>query len=118
MALSDKILQIPANPAFTSLNLAQAVLIIGYEWFTSAVTDSLPPMEAPPPAPKEDLVRLFDHLEAELEKAGFFRPPEKRPSMVRNLRNLLQNAQFNEQDIRTLRGVIKALTRNAPESGE
>jgi tRNA/rRNA methyltransferase len=116
VALSDKILQIPANPEFTSLNLAQAVLIIGYAWFTSAVTDSLPPMEAPMPAPKEDLVRLFEHLESELDSAGFFRPAEKRPSMVRNLRNLLQNSQLSEQDVRTLRGVIKALTRNAPES--
>jgi len=118
VALSDKILQIPANPEFTSLNLAQAVLIIGYAWFTTAVTDSLAPAETPPPAPKEDLVRLFDHLESELDSAGFFRPGEKRPSMVRNLRNLLQNANLTEQDVRTLRGVIKALTRKPAETDD
>ena len=112
VALSDKILHIPANPAFSSLNLAQAVLIIGYEWFAATLEDEnsvLP--DLPPPAPKADLVRLFEHLEAELDAAGFLRPKEKRPAMVRNLRNLLQKGQFSEQDIRTLRGVIKALTR-------
>jgi tRNA/rRNA methyltransferase len=117
VALSDKILHIPASPAFSSLNLAQAVLIIGYEWFTAAVSETLPSPDLPPPAPKEELVRLFEHLEAELDAAGFLRPVEKRPSMVRNLRNLLQKGRFSEQDIRTLRGVIKALTRRAG-SGE
>lgn len=117
VALSNKILHIPASPEFSSLNLAQAVLIIGYEWFTAAVSDRLPSPDLPPPAPKEDLVRLFEHLEAELDAAGFLRPPEKRPAMVRNLRNLLQKGQFSEQDIRTLRGVIKALTRNGDSGG-
>jgi tRNA/rRNA methyltransferase len=113
MALADCIITIPTAPDFSSLNLGQSVLLIGYEWFKSA--DSTPDERidhgAAQPAAREELIRLFEHLEEELEKGGFLYPPGNRPGMVRNLRNILHRAQLTDQEVRTLRGVIVALTR-------
>jgi tRNA/rRNA methyltransferase len=110
IALADTVLSVPLNPAFSSLNLAQAVLVVGYEWF--AASDHTPPETlhtgASRPANKEEFERFFDHFEAELLNSGFIRHPDKRPSMVRNLRNLFQRAQCTEQELRTLHGVITA----------
>ena len=108
VALADTVLTVPLNPAFSSLNLAQAVLIIGYEWFISGAA-------APPEilhrggsrrASKQELLNFFNHLEEELEENGFLRNRDSRPSMVRNLRSLFQRAQCTEQELRTLHGVI------------
>ena len=111
VVLADTVISVPLNPAFSSLNLAQAVLIVGYEWFTAG--DATPPAELSTgdsiPAGKQALISLFEHLEEELDRNGFLRNAAKRPSMVRNLRNLLQRAQCTEQEIRTLHGVITAL---------
>lgn len=110
LTFADVLVTIPANPAFASFNLAQAVLLLGYEWFRARHGASRPAREGSPPATKAELFALFAHLEAELDQAGFLFPPAKRPAMVRNLRNMLQRAGFTEQDVRTLRGVIVALT--------
>ena len=110
IALADTVLTVPLNPAFSSLNLAQAVLIVGYEWF-AAGDDTAPAQLATGhsmPATKEKLIRFFEHLEEELDRNGFMRNAEKRPSMVRNLRNLFQRAQCTEQELRTLHGVVTA----------
>jgi len=108
IALADTVISVPLNPAFSSLNLAQAVLLVGYEWFTAG--DATPPsqivMGHSRPATKDRLIRFFEHLEEELDRNGFMRDPEKRPSMVRNLRNLFQRAQCTEQELRTLHGVV------------
>lgn len=113
VSLADEILTYPVDPGFASINLAQAVLLFGYEWRLARVSgeaDALPIADPrPPPAPREDLVRLFDHLESALEAANFFRPPEKRPHMTEALRSMLQRAGFSEQEVRTLRGVVTAL---------
>jgi tRNA/rRNA methyltransferase len=110
IALGDRVIQVPLNPAFSSLNLAQAVLIIGYEWFLSG--DTTPPEELVAghsrPATKEELLRFFDHFEEALDQSGFLRTADKRPGMVRNLRNLFQRAECTEQELRTLHGVITA----------
>jgi len=124
VALADAVVMAPVNPGFASLNLSQAVLLIGYEWFKRQETGTLgrkTPVEhagreglslgATRPATKAELAGLFEHLERELDVAGFLRPPEKRPAMVRNLRNMLQREGLTEQDVRTLRGVIASLTR-------
>jgi len=108
VALADTVLTVPLNPAFSSLNLAQAVLIIGYEWFTSGST-ALPEIlrrGGSRPATKEELLNFFDHLEEELEESGFLRNRESRGHMVRNLRSLFQRAQCTEQELRTLHGVV------------
>ena len=109
IALSDAILTIPTNPGFSSLNLAQSVVVLGYTWLmTQHVTPALG--KKPPPATKAELLGFFEHLETELDERGFLRPPEKKPGMVRNLRALFQRIQMTDQDVRTLRGVIKSLT--------
>jgi len=111
IALADAVIAVPLNPAFSSLNLAQAVMILAYEWY-QALTDA--PAERlvtnrSMPAPKKKLHAFFEHLEAELDDAGFFPVPEKRPSMVRNLRNVFERANLTVQEIRTLHGVVARL---------
>jgi tRNA/rRNA methyltransferase len=110
VALADAIVNVPLNPAFSSLNLAQAVLLVGYEWFTAgdATPGSVLPRGKSEPATKKQLFAFFEHLEEELDRNGFLRNLEKRPSMVRNLRSLFERADLTEQEIRTLHGVITA----------
>lgn len=112
IALSDAMLMVPLNPGFSSLNLAQAVLLIGYEWFQLGVDVPDRQLVLPTrrvPATKEELLNLFEHLEYELEACGFLHSEEKRPVMVRNLRNMFQRAEMTDQEVRTLRGAIKGL---------
>jgi tRNA/rRNA methyltransferase len=112
IALCQAIVTIPIDPRFRSLNLAQAVAINAYEWRT-ALADRPPPAfrEGPAPADQAMLSGLYGHLEGELDAAGFFHPEEKRPSMVRNLRAIFARALLNDQEVRTLRGVITALSK-------
>ncbi|MEQ9529126.1 MAG: RNA methyltransferase [Parvibaculaceae bacterium] len=116
LALSDALMMVPVNPAFASLNLAQCVLLMAYEWHKAG--DATPAeqisYQQTRPANKEELVGFFEHLEGELDQRGFLKPPEKKPSMIRNLRNMFQRAGLTEQEIRTLRGVVAALTRRYP----
>ena len=112
VALAQAVLRIPVDARFTSINLAQAVLLMGYEWFKAA--DATPAERLEPgdtwPASTAELVGLFEHLERELDIAGFLFPPEKRPAMVRNLRNIFQRAGLMEQEVRALRGVVTSLS--------
>lgn len=113
IALCHGIVTIPIDERFRSLNLAQAVAINAYEW-RLGVFDR--PREAfahniAEPAAMATLVGLYEQLEGELDEAGFFHPPEKRPSMVRNLRVALGRARLTDQEVRTWRGVITALSR-------
>lgn len=113
IALARAILSVPVNPAFASLNLAQSVLLIGYEWFkhTLAPAPAEPAAPRSRPAEQAELAGLFAHLERELDAAGFLHPPEKAPTMVHNLRTLLGRAELTEQEVRTLRGVVTALVK-------
>src|SRR5262245_66613865 len=92
VALADRIVTLPVNPAFASLNLAQAVVVVAYEWFKRAGGGDLPfsMPEKSPPAPKQQLDAFFSDLERELERVEFFRPEEKRGTMSVNLRNIFQ----------------------------
>jgi len=121
VGLADRILTLPVNPGFASLNLAQAVLVVGYEWFKRKTSGALPfrMPEKSPAAPKQQLLAFFADLERELEKVEFFRPPEKRETMVVNLRNIFLRMQASQQDIRTLHGVILAIAegRKGPARG-
>ena len=115
-------LSVPLNPAFASLNLAQAVFVVGYEWLLGAaeVPERELPLGATPPATKAELIGFFERLEAALDAAGFLQPVEKRPNMVRNLRNLFQRMEPTEQEVRSLHGIVTALTswRSAGGSDE
>ena len=121
VGMADRIVTLPVNPAFASLNLAQAVVIVGYEWFKQAAGDALPfaMPDKSPPAAKQQLAAFFSDLEHELEKVEFFRPEEKRGTMSVNLRNIFQRMAPSQQDMRTLHGVIMAIAqgRKGPARG-
>jgi tRNA/rRNA methyltransferase len=111
LTLADTLITVPLNPGFSSLNLAQAVLILSYEWFQAGegtqgrrlVTN------ATRPGSREELLNFFAHLEAALDEVGYFKTAEKRPAMVRTIRNLFARAELTEQEIRTLHGIVKEL---------
>lgn len=113
VALADMIVTLPVEPAFASLNIAQAVLILAYEWRRqSGQAEALPfGSGLADVAPRAELVGLFEHLEGVLDQTGFFTTPDKRPSMVNNLRTALTRGNFSSQEIRTLRGVISSIDR-------
>lgn len=113
VAYADAIVNIPLNPKHCSLNLAQAVLLTGYEIFrlTDSTAEECLPTLNTVPADKTELEHLFSHLEDELEQAGYFRSPEKKPRMMRNLRSIFLRANLTSQDVRTLHGVITDLRR-------
>jgi tRNA/rRNA methyltransferase len=107
---ADRVLTFPVSPKFKSLNLSQAVLLVGYEWFKAE--DGKLPFDMPsisPPAEKHHLNAFFAHIEEALERAGFFNPENRKPIMVRNLRNIFHRLGLSEADFRTLHGVIAAL---------
>lgn len=111
VALADAVLNVPLNPAYASLNLAQAVMLVAYEWFQSGLAEPRPRRfdRRKPAATKAELAALLEHLELELDAAGFFLPVPKRPGMVRNLRNVFTRAALTEQEVRTLHGVVTTL---------
>jgi tRNA/rRNA methyltransferase len=124
VANADALIMIPVNSRFASLNLAQAVLILGYEWMRAnegrslgRVTTYEKPIEtglnmgADRLATKEELVGFFQHLEAELERLGFFNPPHKRATVVRNLRTMFSRMGATDQEVRTLRGIVATLAK-------
>jgi tRNA/rRNA methyltransferase len=121
VALADQIITLPVNPAFASLNLAQAVVIVAYEWFKLVTGGKLPfgMPEKSAPARKQQLLAFFASLERELEKVEFFRPPDKRETMQINLRNIFTRMAPTQQDIQTLHGVIMAIAegRKGPARG-
>ena len=114
MVHADTALSIPVNPQFSSLNIAQAVLLVAYEWRMAAEDAPAERMSdhATRPANKEELANLFAHLERALDESGFLRNKAMRPAMVHNLRALLQRAAMTEQEARTFHGVIKYLAKH------
>ena len=124
VANADALIMIPVNSRFASLNLAQAVLILGYEWMRASEGQSLGRVttyETPIAAglnmgddrlaTKEELLGYFEHLEAELDRLGFFNPPHKRATVVRNLRTMFSRMGATEQEVRTLRGIVATLAK-------
>ena len=113
-ARAEALVIVPANPAYSSINLAQAVLLLGYEWFQAdpALEDGADRLtrKGAQAATQREIQDLFDHLEAELDDCGFLYPPDKRPRMVRNIRNIFTRADLTDQEVRTLRGIIVGLT--------
>lgn len=117
VVMADAILTYPVNPAFQSLNLAQAVNVFAFIWAQSQgagegaeVPDYFDGVRSDV-APREHLTRLFDHLEDELDQAGYFFPAAKKLLMQQNIRAPLTRAQMSEQEVRTFRGIVKALAK-------
>jgi tRNA/rRNA methyltransferase len=121
VGLADQIVTLPVNPAFASLNLAQAVIIIAYEWCKLTSDGALPfamPQKSAP-ATHEQLLAFFANLERELERVEYFRPADKRDTMLINLRNIFHRMAPSRQDIQTLQGVIMSIAegRKGPARG-
>jgi len=121
VALATRIITFPVNPGFASLNLAQAVLLIGYEWFKLATEGALPfaMPERSERASQHQMQAFFDNLVRELDKVEFLRPREKRDTMLVNLRNIFTRMDPTKQDMHTLHGVVMAIAegRKGPAKG-
>lgn len=119
VALARNILTIPINPGFGSLNLAQAVILVAYEWarigreLAGAGEVLVQPTaeETLPPAPQEELDAMIAHLEGLLAPRGYFRPPSRAEATRRTLRGLLTKPGWNHLEVRTLRGILSALEK-------
>jgi len=117
VGLADEIVTFPVDPDFSSLNIAQAALLMSYEWMKSGLEDETKTNFSGPemkPASKEELHGLFTYLEGALEARGYFRPAPKKPKMVDNLRAVLTRAGFAEPELKVLRGIISSLDRFSP----
>ena len=109
VALARTIVTVPINPAFGSLNLAQAVILVAYEWSRHVALAQPPETGLPLPAPQEELDGMIEQLDAMLDVAGFYFPPDRTPVTRRTLRTLLTKPGWSSQEVRTLRGVLSAL---------
>src|SRR5438874_2097969 len=121
VALANRIITFPVNPGFASLNLAQAVLLMGYEWFKLATAGTLPfaMPERSERASQHQIDAFFENLVRELDKVEFLRPREKRDTMLVNLRNIFTRMEPTKQDMHTLHGVVLAIAegRKGPAKG-
>jgi tRNA/rRNA methyltransferase len=119
VAIARSIITVPINPQFGSLNLAQAVILVAYEW-SKHVPDGAegrralaqpPVMDMPPPAPQAELDGMIAQLDAMLDEAGFFFPPDRTPVTRRMLRTMLTKPGWSSQEVRTMRGVLSQLAK-------
>jgi tRNA/rRNA methyltransferase len=109
VAVARTIVTVPINPEFGSLNLAQAVILIAYEWSKGVTLAQPTETGLPDPAPQEELDGMIGQLDAMLDAAGFYFPPDRVPTTKRTLRTLLTKPGWSSQEVRTLRGVLSAL---------
>src|SRR6201989_875001 len=121
VALANRIITFPVNPGFASLNLAQAVLLMGYEWFKLSTANALPfaMPERSERASQHQMDAFFENLVRELDRVEFLRPAEKRDTMLVNLRNIFLRMEPTRQDMHTLHGVVMAIAegRKGPAKG-
>jgi TrmH family RNA methyltransferase len=114
IACADSLIRYDLNPGFMSLNLAQAVMIMGYEWFIAREPDAGArnfQTNETGIATKSELENFMAHLIRACDDAGFLKNPQKRPGMVRNLRHFFQRGEVTTQELNTLHGVITDLAR-------
>ncbi len=117
LVLADTIVEAPLNPAYRSLNLAQAVLLVSHAWYRLA--DETPPVRLEysdtRPATRDEFLNFCKRLESALDESRFLFPPAKRPAMVRNIRNMFHRMTPTEQDLRTLHGIVASLFSHRPK---
>jgi tRNA/rRNA methyltransferase len=113
LALANAVVTIPVSESYPSLNLAQAVAVLAYEWGVQSAERiaSAPSNAIDVPAPKAELEGLFGQLEAALDAVDFWRVPEKKEAMWRNIRAGLNRAELSSQEVATWRGILRALLR-------
>jgi tRNA/rRNA methyltransferase len=114
VALARTTLTVPINPAFGSLNLAQAVILVAYEWSKGEVLSSPPKSVLDNPAPQQELDGMIGQLDALLEPTGYYFPPERAHVDRRSLRSILTKPGWSAQEVRTLRGVLRSLSERTP----
>ena len=111
VALAHGIVTVPINPEFGSLNLAQAVILLAYEWSKGQALAQPPAVDLDPPAPHGELEELIEHLVRDLDAAGYFFPPERTTATLRTLRTALTKTGWSHNDIRMMHGIISTLGR-------
>jgi tRNA/rRNA methyltransferase len=111
LARADAIITVPVNPEFPSLNLAQCVLLLAYEWRRQELAPAAQP--APDYATGLEVEKFGDHIEAVLDEAGFFFPPAKAPSMKLNVRNMWGRLPLTRADVQTLHGMLRQIARRS-----
>jgi len=110
VALADAIVTVPINPGFGSLNLAQAVILLAYEWSRSQALAQPPARELEPPAPHAELDGLIDQLQGALDEAGYFYPPERASATKNAIRTIFTKPAWSSREINAVRGIVRALS--------
>ncbi|MEC9245809.1 MAG: RNA methyltransferase [Pseudomonadota bacterium] len=116
VALADEIVTFPVNPAFASLNIAQAVLLMSYEWIKTGDQAVQPPDSTLEPAEKLHIESLMGYLDRVLDERGYFRTEDKKPKMMENLRALFTRPGFTVEELAVLRGVLTSLEKFSPKN--
>ena len=116
VAIARTIITVPINPQFGSLNLAQAVMVVAYEWSKGQALAQPPKVDDEPPAPQNELDGLIGQLDAMLDHAGFYFPPDKVPTVKRTIRAIMTKPGWNAHEVRTLRGVLTAIEKPRPKT--
>ncbi|MFK3891221.1 TrmH family RNA methyltransferase [Sphingomonas sp. NPDC079357] len=117
VAVARTIITVPINPEFGSLNLAQAVILVAYEWSKGQALASPPAVDADPPAPQVELDGMIAQLDTLLDDGGYFYPPDRTPATRRMLRTLLTKPGWSSQEVRTVRGILSSLAPKRPRGG-
>jgi tRNA/rRNA methyltransferase len=110
VAVANRIITVPINPEFGSLNLAQAVILLAYEWSRGTALKQPTVKEMEVPAPMQDLEGLILQLEGSLEQVGYFFPPDRVQVTKTTLRTILTKPQWSSREIQAMRGVVRALS--------
>jgi tRNA/rRNA methyltransferase len=114
VALATKIVTVPINPQFGSLNLAQAVILLAYEWSRGGALAQPTVKDMEPPAPQEELEGLIGHLDADLHAAGYFHPPERTQVTRHMIRTIMSKPGWSSREVKAVRGMIRTLGRPRP----
>jgi tRNA/rRNA methyltransferase len=109
VALANKIVTVPINPEFGSLNLAQAVILLAYEWSKRSELAVPPTKELEPPAPQRELEGMIGQLEEELRIKGYFHPPSRTQATKNTIRTIFTKTGWSSREVKAVRGIIRAL---------
>ena len=109
VALANKIVTVPINPDFGSLNLAQAVILLAYEWSKRSQLAVPPSKELEAPAPNGELEGLIRHLDDELDAKGYFHPPSRTQATKNTIRTIFTKTGWSSREVKAIRGIIRAL---------
>lgn len=115
VALANAIVTVPINPEFGSLNLAQAVILLAYEWSKNMELDQPPLKEPEPPAPRAELEGLIQQVDEALIAKAYFHPPERNRATRNTIRTILAKTEWSSREVKAMRGIIRALTSRERE---